>query len=115
MSAHKVKDAIRKEKLQKEYKQHSVRIAEKVRTWHKSVSDRGRYRIVAERRAVNLVELDNDVHDLELKNRRNVAALEGRPAAEKRSTDEETEGKAVKKMYHLYDVVQEGFSSGTVL
>ena len=102
-----VRDAIKKEKLQKEYKRHVWNRPSKARAQQKASAEENRYKVVSHHRAPNLEDLD-------------IADEKGKDASEKEATknkeesnkDENKENVAeseavVKKLYCLYDVVQE--------
>ncbi|KAK3086549.1 hypothetical protein FSP39_020095 [Pinctada imbricata] len=54
----KIRDAIRKEKIEKEYKQHQVNVSEKSRHLQKETVKNARFKIVSKQRALDLANLD---------------------------------------------------------
>lgn len=55
----KIRDAIRKEKLQREYKRHSTDIPNKTRQHVRARSGRNRYQVITSHRAIHLDSLDD--------------------------------------------------------
>ena len=88
-----IRDAIRKEKLEKEYKQHAVNIASKSRSSQKSKAETNRFQAKCSRRALNLDSL-------------NTPDTEDKPDDNADIANEQKDG-ASSKVFCLYDVEPE--------
>ena len=118
--AQHIRDAIRKEKLQKEYKHHNVPvdIASRARRQHRIAARRSRYQVVAHKRALQLEGLDaaeaqnrhNErqaaINALQHQNQRKPEAADDPSSANKRKDVGEDEREA-KRLFCLYDVVSD--------
>lgn len=115
--AQHIRDAIRKEKLQREYKHHNVPVdlSSRARRQHKLAARQSRYQVVAHKRALQLEGLDA----AEAQNRHNerqaaINALQHQPphpaneqlSANKRK-DVSDDDREAKKLFCLYDVVSD--------
>ena len=116
--AQHIKDAIRKEKLQREYKHHNVPVdvCSRVRRQHKIAARHSRYQVVAHKRALKLEGLDTvedqSRHDegqavinaLQQHDQQNPQLTNEVPCASKRKDISDSDREA-KRLFCLYDVI----------
>ncbi|XP_060076396.1 probable RNA polymerase II nuclear localization protein SLC7A6OS [Ylistrum balloti] len=107
-----IRDAIRKEKLQREYKQHHVDVVTNTRQDHKQQVKAARFKVTSKFRALALDNLDlaRDETDFENKENKEPNATEaGSTVFESESSENQTSS----SVFQLYDVEVAG-SSGTL-
>ena len=106
-----IRDAIRKDKLQEEYKRHSYLpdISAKARQAKQQAAAKSRYTVIAKKRAIELDGLDCVEGDESNKENEAVAA-DKKPEAD----IEEVQLENDDAKYHLYDVIQEDNSDSVV-
>lgn len=107
-----IRDAIRKEKLQKEYKQHHVDIASKSRQIHRQHAKAARFKVTSSFRSQDLDNLDlcQDVTDSTNKENREPQQGGASGNSDIQSTDSSV-GETSTKVFQLYDVEVSGTST----
>ena len=117
--AQHIRDAIRKEKLQREYKHHNVPvdIASRARRQHRIAARRSRYQVVAHKRALQLEGLDaaeaqnrhNErqaaINALQQQNHHNPAEAAADPSSANKRKDVSEDEREAKRLFCLYDVI----------
>ncbi|OWF41835.1 probable RNA polymerase II nuclear localization protein SLC7A6OS [Mizuhopecten yessoensis] len=111
-----IRDAIRKDKLQKEYKQHHVDVSDKTRQNHRQQVKAARFKVTSSFRAIALDNLDLPQDETDIENKENqepTTSEEGAAGSSvvvNKAGSSASENQASSSVFRLYDVEAAGGS-----